>query len=855
MVQLTIDGLKVDAPEGATILEAADGAGIYIPRLCSHPDLPAVDPEALEPWDRVFFGSGLELRGQAAAQPEGLRSNAGYEGCLLCVVALEGQTDLVRACSARVEQGMQVVTRNSAIDASRKSQLRQIFSSHPHACVQCAQRDGCSLEPCSGNVDKLERCCPVFHSCELRRVAEFVGIPGDTPRFHHADLPVVTEEPLLLWDHNLCIGCLRCVRVCRDVRGVDALGFVLDEQRRPLVGTRAPTLAESGCCFCLSCVEICPTGTLRLKAVDPKRDGERVTRCVFACPAGMDVPRYLREIRRGEFARAAAVIREAAPFPRVLGQVCYHPCEDQCVRGELTQPVSICGLKRAAADHGADPLWREHLPSVAASGKKVTVIGAGPAGLTAAWFLRLKGHDVVIYDSQVEAGGWLRDGIPRYRLSRAAVDADIGEILEIGIDFQGGVAVGEDVAFGDIRNTSDAVFVAIGARNAKQLACSGSDLPGVESGLGLLQRLAVNDDAHANQLVGDRVIVIGGGNVAIDVARSALRVGADEVHLFCLEQRAAMPAHDWEIVEAEQEGVIVHPGWGPSRMVGNERVEQVEFRKCTAVFDGDGRFAPVYDDATTVTQSATRVFVAIGQEPSLAFAADAAGPALTDGGTIACNPDSLATALDGVFAGGDVALGPASVVEAIGHGRRAAAAIDRYLGGDGDIRVELLDETPAEARIAQVDGFAQLDRIAQPRLAPDSAVHCFDITTTGYTDDDAQREAIRCLRCDLRLQIRSNPTPPEPCLSVSAADVARAPAGPGVYQLLDESKVVYAIKGVSDIRRALSEVAETSTKAKYFVFEEDPMYSKRESELIQQYLQQHGCMPPGEGDDDLDDLF
>jgi formate dehydrogenase beta subunit len=281
----------------------------------------------------------------------------------------------------------------------------------------------------------------------------------------------------------------------------------------------------------------------------------------------------------------------------------------------------------------------------------------------------------------------------------------------------------------------------------------------------------------------------------------------------------------------------------------------VEFRKCTAVFDGNGRFAPVYDDATTVTQSATRVFVAIGQEPSLAFATDAAGPALTDGGTIACNPDSLATALDGVFAGGDVALGPASVVEAIGHGRRAAAAIDRYLGGDGDIRLQLLDQTPAEARIAPVDGFAQLDRVAQPCLAPDAAVHCFDITTTGYTDDDARREAIRCLRCDLRLQIRSNPTPPEPCLSVSAADVARAPAGPGVYQLLDESKVVYAIKGVSDIRRALSEVAETSTKAKYFVFEEDPMYSKRESELIQQYLQQHGCMPPGEGDDDLDDLF
>jgi hypothetical protein len=208
-----------------------------------------------------------------------------------------------------------------------------------------------------------------------------------------------------------------------------------------------------------------------------------------------------------------------------------------------------------------------------------------------------------------------------------------------------------------------------------------------------------------------------------------------------------------------------------------------------------------------------------------------------------------------VFAGGEIVSGPSSVVEAVAHGRCAAAAIDRYLGGDGDIFVPLVDDSDRDMQLDRDTGVARLDRIAMSRLSASEAAGSFDLVETGYTAAAAVREAGRCLRCDLRLIIRSNPPPPEAWLALTVDSVANAPAAPGVYQLLDEDKVVYAIKGVDDIKQALSEIVETSNKAKYFLFDHDPMYSKRESELIQEYLQQHGRMPVGEGDDDLDDLF
>jgi len=848
MVRLSIDEKEIETAEGATILEAADAAEIYVPRLCSHPDVPAVIPEELEPSSEIFRGSE-SLQGSKTTGAQG------YEGCQLCLVQVEGRSEPVRACVTTVEEGMRVTTSTPEIESRRKAELKKLFATHPHACVQCAQREGCALEPCSTNVAKEERCCPIFHVCELRSLAEFIGIPPDTSRYHPANLPIVEDEPHFLRDYNLCINCLRCVRICRDVREVDALGFVLDDDGEPMVGTKAPTLKDSGCVFCLSCVEVCPTGTLRLKFEDPRVDGKRITRCRNACPAGMDIARYLREIRRGEFARAEAVIREVAPLPRVLGQICFHPCEEECLRNDLSEPIAICSLKRAAVEHSDGTIWNSHLKPRAATGKRVAIVGAGPSGLTAAWFLKLMGHEVTLYDSQQSPGGWLRDGIPPFRLSSEALDDDIEDILDLGIELRMGVEVGKDIAFDEIRSPHDAVFVAAGARKGKRLPCEGVDLPGVESGLDLLKKVASGIQEERPSYAGETVLVIGGGNVAIDIARTAIRLGSKELHLYCLEERDEMPAHEWEIVEAERESVVIHPGWGPTLMAGNGRVERVAFRKCVSVFDDQCRFAPEYDESTTTSQQADRVLIAIGQEPVLGFLERTGGIDLTPSGSIRVDPDTMQTSLDGVFAGGEVVSGPASVIESIAQARRAASGIDRYLDGDGDICFPLLDATELDIKFGQIEGFFDLPRIHVPHLPIDEATNCFELVEKSYTLTDAVHEAERCLRCDLRLHIRTVPPPPELWLEFNAETVATVPESDGVYQLLDESKVVYAIKGVDNLRQALSDLLGTSAKAKYFLFDEDPMYSKRESELIQEYLKQHGCMPPGEGEDDLDDLF
>jgi predicted molibdopterin-dependent oxidoreductase YjgC len=270
-VRLHIDGVEIEAAEGATLLEAADAADLYIPRLCSHPDLPAVDPAHLEPWQEVFQGS---------VSRNHVTGNDGYDGCRLCLVFVEGQAEPVRACATPTEEGLRVTTSSAEIAALRRAQLRKIFATHPHACVQCAQRAGCSQEPCSTNVAKEERCCPIFVTCELRRVADIVGIPPDTPRYVPAGLPVIEDEPLFLRDHNLCIGCLRCVRVCRDVREIDALGFVIGEDGRPIVGSKAPSLKDSDCNFCLSCVEVCPTDAITGPRSEPHfLDLEKCIKC------------------------------------------------------------------------------------------------------------------------------------------------------------------------------------------------------------------------------------------------------------------------------------------------------------------------------------------------------------------------------------------------------------------------------------------------------------------------------------------------------------------------------------------------------------------------------------------------
>jgi predicted molibdopterin-dependent oxidoreductase YjgC len=315
-LKITIDDAEIEVEAGATVLDAARGAGIYIPTLCTHPDLPSA--RGMKP-DRVVYLGGQRFEGSDVEQE--------YQGCGLCVVEVEGLDGPRTSCDLPAAAGMVVRTCTPAVEGLRRENLKSILARHPHACLTCSQREGCSpFESCPNSLPVPERCCAQLGYCELGAVAEYVGIRDDTPRYVPQGLPAKSDEPLFTQDYNLCIGCLRCVRACRDLRGVDALGFVIRDGE-VLAGPMAQSLRDSGCKFCGACVEVCPTGALMDANVKRAEREAALVPCTHACPAGIDVPRYVRLLAEGKPSEALAVVREKVPFPAVLGRVCFHPWE------------------------------------------------------------------------------------------------------------------------------------------------------------------------------------------------------------------------------------------------------------------------------------------------------------------------------------------------------------------------------------------------------------------------------------------------------------------------------------------------------------------------------------------------
>ena len=835
-VSLTIDGKEVQTEQGTTLLEAAQNLGIYIPALCHHPDLPPAPRMKID---------GQIYRGGELIQGCGSNPN-GFEGCQLCVVEIEGVEGFATACDTPVAGGMVVHTNTPQVQRIRRENLAKILARHPHACLVCAEREGCSKEPCSLNVPVNERCCDKFGNCELQKVAEYIGIEEDVPRYSFRELPV-EDTPLFIRDHNLCISCGRCVRVCRDIRGVEALGIVYNGDEY-IVGTLEPSLEESGCRFCGACVEVCPTGALMDKDLRWPASEEDLVPCKHTCPAGIDVPRYIRLINEEKFAEAAAVIREKVPFPSVLGYVCHHPCEEECRRGEVSEAMSICALKRFAAERDTG-LWKARLKKAPPTGKRVAVIGSGPAGLTAAYYLARKGHAVTVFELLSELGGMMRFGAPEYRLPREVLKKDVADILALGVDVKTGIRIGEDLSLEDLQNRYEAIFLATGAPLSKRLKIDGVALDGVLWGVDFLR--AVN--SGRNVTVRERVLVIGGGNVAIDAARTALRVGATEVQLACLESREEMPAHEWLIEEAVEEGVILNVSWGPKRILGDGNgVTGVQLVRCTSVFDNEGRFNPSFDEEETTSIEADMVTIAIGQASDLSFL-DEKSAIQTPRGVIDVDEDTLQTGVPKIFAGGDVVSGAASVIEAIAMGRKAAASIDRFLGGDGVIDAALIEAEKLDPWLGPEEGFAKKRRVQIPYVPLEKRLQDFSLVELSFNEKMALEEAERCLRCDLRLELSPVVLPPEKWLEFSSENVSIVPETSGVYQLLDEKKLIIYIVGTPNLRQDLEPQLQTVKKARYFGYEEDPMYTKRESELIQKFLKEHGKMP--ELNEELLDLF
>ncbi len=459
--------------------------------------------------------------------------------------------------------------------------------------------------------------------------------------------------------------------------------------------------------------------------------------CSHTCPAGIDVPKYIRFIAAGKPAEAVAVIREKIPFPSVCGYVCIHPCEAKCRRALLDDAIGIRVLKRFAAEHDSG-LWKENSRVAPATGRRVAIVGSGPAGLTAAYYLAKLGHSVTVFEALPEPGGMMRVAIPDYRLPKDILRAEIREIESVGVDIKTNTRV--DSLDGLFKQGYNAIFLAVGAHQGLRAGVKGEDSPGVRDCVSFLRGVSLGKKVE----VGNRVAVIGGGNAAIDSARTALRLGAKEVAIVYRRTRAEMPASTEEIDEAIAEGVDIHFLAAPSRIVSrNGGLELESLRMGLGAVDASGRRRPEPVAGSEFAMSFDTIIAAIGQRPEIPGRFDLS---LGRGNTIQVDPDTLATSREGVFAGGDAVSGPASVIEAIAAGRQAAISIDKYLGGSGDISETL---APPEGEVAPLEEAKEGGRTEVPTLPIAERVKGFSQVELGLSDKMAIKEAERCLRCDL----------------------------------------------------------------------------------------------------------
>ncbi len=467
--------------------------------------------------------------------------------------------------------------------------------------------------------------------------------------------------------------------------------------------------------------------------------------CQNTCPAEVDVPIYIDQIRQGLFIDAYETIMRNNPLPVICGRVCHHPCESRCRREQIDEPLAIKALKRFAADYAVNSNGaRPRLTSAPRNGKKVAVIGSGPAGLTAGYYLSLKGYSVTVFEALPVVGGMLTVGIPEYRLPKQVLNKEIEILREFGMEIQTERALGKHFSLADLKEQGyAAVFIAIGAHKDQRLSIPGEDLPGVVPGASFLRDVNLGKGMDVR---GKAVVVVGGGNVAIDAARSAKRLGAAEVTIVYRRRKEDMPAEAAEIEEAEREGIKITPMVNPVQVMGNGKVEALQcVMMRPAEFDASGRRRTVPIDRSEFLIRADVVIPAIGQVPESDPLVDE-GLAVGKGGVLSVNPDSYATNVPWVFAAGDCVTGPATVIEAIAAGKAAASSIDKFLGGDGVLMPEL--EVTRTASYELLEDVTHREKI---KTVPVSERLCsFCEVELSYTPDAAMREAARCLRCDIR---------------------------------------------------------------------------------------------------------
>lgn len=464
--------------------------------------------------------------------------------------------------------------------------------------------------------------------------------------------------------------------------------------------------------------------------------------CRSACPGGVDVPRYLRFIANGKFDEALAVITEQIPFPSVCGRACFNPCETKCTANYLGKPVAIRALKKFVAER---PNAVRRMPSpIRKTHKKVAIVGSGPAGLTAAYYLTLLGHTVTVFEAESEPGGMMRYGIPDYRLPKEIVKSEIDAIKSIGFDIEVGNKIENPAEL--LERHYNAVLVAIGATKATSLGINGENLPVVTDALSLMNEI----NSKKKIILGAKVLVIGGGNSAIDVARCALRLGSEEVHIFYRRSFAEMPASSIEVREAQEEGVDIQFLTEPLRItLVNDKAEVYCIRtRLTEETDNTGRRKIVRLPDTEFSVTVNIVVAATGQVCELPQGFSS----ITKDNFVLADSNTMSTTQTGVFAAGDAVSGPTSIIRAIEEGKRVALCIDRYLGGNLGLDM-ILAPTDQEPIQNDLQGFPVGRGIDIPKLSINERLNNFSPTELGLTENQAVDEAKRCLRCDLPITI------------------------------------------------------------------------------------------------------
>lgn len=822
MGTLWIDGCKVTFENRKPILDVALENQIYIPHLCYHIGFPS--PKGLKSVSTVYRGDKV-YEGEKELE---------YEGCGLCIIKIEGRDGFSPSCTTLAEEGMVISTDTPDLLEKRQVHLAQILERHPHACLLCPQIRGCDRKTCSIKVPEEERCCWKFGVCEIQRIADYIGIKGGLPAYK-PQKEVLEDDPFFVRNYNYCIGCLRCVIACKDIAGAEALTFT-NVEGEVTVGFKGRTPKEAGCKFCGICVQVCPSGALYDKEVKMVSEKETVlVPCRNACPAGVDVPRYIHLISEGKFDEANQVILKNDPFPSILGRVCHSPCELNCRRGKVDEPVSIKNLKRAAS------LFREKVELVPGqrTGKKVAVVGLGPSGLSCAFYLSLMGHDVIGYDALSKAGGMLQVGIPPYRLPKDVLDLELERLQTLGVKLETGTKI--ESAASLLSNGYDAVFLGLGAHKGKKMGIRGEE--DSIDGLGLLRDFNLTGRIKAGQ----NVAIIGGGNVAIDVARILVRKNRRHVTIFYRRTKEEMPAFREEVEAALEEGIIIAFQSAPLKMEKKNGLLRVQFikMKMSDEMDESGRRTPLPVLGSEHWLSFNSVIAAVGETPDIP---EGMRSLVGEEGRIWVDDKTFMTKVEKVFAGGDTVTGPRTVVEAVTAGKRAALAIDRFLMNRGEIEIR-----KDKRYLKPCWDFNEGGRVLPEVLCVDKRLQGFSEVKSALGEEAAKEEAKRCMRCYFRFMIPEVTYPPEKWMPFVEENVLNVPQEEGVYQLFDEEKKLYKVFGTENLRKSIIDELHHGVAARFFIYEKEVMYTSRERQIIQQYLKENGRLPPG--NDEMEELF